>query len=46
MSLDVILAMLPVVPVPELAVAKYGDFLSDESNIWFARDGLDIFAVV
>lgn len=35
-SLDVVLAMLPVVSVPELAVAEHGDFLSDERNVRFA----------
>ena len=37
--------MLPVVSVPELAVAEHGDFLSDECDIRFARDTFDVFAV-
>lgn len=42
---DVVLTVLPVIPVPELTVAEHGDLLPDECNVWFSRDVLDILAV-
>lgn len=43
--LDIFFAVLPVVPVPEFAIAEHGDLLSDEGYVGFSWNGFDVFAV-
>ena len=45
MGLDIVFAMFPVIPVPELAVAEYGNFLSDKNNVRFTWNRFDVFTI-
>lgn len=43
--LDVLFVVLPVVPVPELAVAEHGHLLPDEHDVGLSGDVLDVLPV-
>ena len=43
--LEIVLAFLPIIAVPKLAVAKHGDLLADKSNIGFAEHRFDVLSV-
>lgn len=44
--LDIILAMLPIVTMPEFTVAKHCNLLSDEGYIRLSRNSFDILPVM
>ena len=43
---DIVLAMFPIISVPELAVTEHCDFLSNESYVWFSWNIFDIFTIM